>query len=168
MSPETIATTWRLVIICGTVLLCWGVAWSSYWDYRKKQLQFEERRIAIENGMEPPPLPVPALAGWPGVKQQELQLQYQERRLMIEKGLPVPAALAKPMTRHDYLRRGIIAVSLGVAAAAAYGLLALEPVDGGAEARAWAIGLTPFLLLFGIANLIYQRFAPEAAESTQK
>lgn len=34
-----------------------GVAfWSIYWDHRKKRLQYEERRLMIEKGMEPPPV----------------------------------------------------------------------------------------------------------------
>ena len=56
-----------------------------------------------------------SLAGWPGVKQQELQLKYAERRLMIEKGLPVQDEAPKPpLVRLDYLRRGIVSCCLGL------------------------------------------------------
>ena len=158
MDANVIATTWRLIIVCLTVLFCW----LAYWEYRKKRLQFEERRTAIENGMEPPPLPPPALGGWPGVKQQELQLKYAERRLRIEKGLDVPVDVeSKPWTRRDYLRHGLVGASVGVGLALAYAGLALVNVEGSAEAQAWAIGLAPLVFLYGVANLIYQRYVPE-------
>ena len=159
-----LATT---LIVCVTGLIAWAV----YWDFRKKRLQFEERRVMIENGINPPP-PAPApLGGWPGVKQQELQLKYAERRLMIEKGLPVLEEVVKPSlspVRRDYLRRGILGVCIGAGLLLAYVLLRLQPVDGGAEARAWCLGLGPLALLFGIGNLIYHPFAPIAHEPDPK
>jgi len=169
MDPQTVAMTWRIVIICGTVFFCWLVGWLAYMDYRKKQLQFEERRVAIENGMEPPPLPLPPAAGWPGVKQVEMQLKYAERKLRIEKGLPVPDEedrepwLTTPKVRRDFLRRGLVATCLGLALALAYVGLAVTrvPADGRVDAQAWAIGLAPLFLLYGVANLIYQRYVPE-------
>jgi hypothetical protein len=105
------------------------------------------------------------------VKQQELQLKFAERRLMIEKGLPVPEDVAPPRRspiRRDYLRRGILGVCLGAGLLLAYALLRLQPVDGGAEARAWCLGLGPLALLFGIGNLIYHPFAPIAHEPGSK
>ena len=159
MDAHTIATTWRLIIVCLTVLFCW----LAYWEYRKKRLQFEERRTAIENGMEPPPLPPPALGGWPGVKQHELQLKYAERRLRLEKGLDVPLeAESKSWTRDDHFRHGLVAVFLGIGLALTYAGLALVDVSGSADARAWAIGLAPLVFLYGMANLIHQRYAPRA------
>ena len=35
------------------------------------------------------------------------------------------------------------------------------PADGSVDAQAWAIGLAPLFLLYGVANLIYQRHVPE-------
>ena len=157
---------WTIVALCGTALIAWAV----YWDFRKKRLEFEERRVMIENGITPP-LPAPSpLAGWPGVKQQELQLKYAERRLMIEKGLPVQEDVQQklPLTRRDYLRRGIQASCVGVGLLLAYLFLNLESVDGTADARAWCLGLGPILLLFGFGNLIYHRFAPVAHEPDSK
>lgn len=154
-----------ILTVCVTGLIAWAV----YWDFRKKRLQFEERRVMIENGLTPPAPAPPALAGWPGVKQQELQLKFAERRLMIEKGLPVHEEVTKPgLTRTDYLRRGILGVCAGAGLLLAYMLLALQPVDGGAEARAWCLGLGPLALLFGIGNLIYHRCAPLAHEPDSK
>ena len=155
------------ILFCATGLIAWAV----YWDFRKKRLQFEERRVMIESGLTPPPPSPPALAGWPGVKQQELQLKYAERRLMIEKGLPVHEDVAKPKlppTRSDHLRRGILGVCIGAGFLLAYLLLRLQPVDGGAEARAWCLGLGPLVLLFGIGNLIYYPFASVTPESDSK
>ena len=66
-----------IVIVCITLLFAWG----NYWDYRKRRLEVDDRRRMIENGMRPPDPMTPSLAGWAGVKQQELQLKYAERRL---------------------------------------------------------------------------------------
>ena len=158
---------WTILAVCGTALIAWAV----YWDFRKKRLDFEERRVMIENGINPPPPPPHALSGWPVVKQQELQLKYAERRLMIEKGLPVHEDVVKPklpLTRQDHLRRGILGLCIGVGLLLAYVLLKLQPVEGGAEARAWCLGLGPLALLFGIGNLIYHPFAPAAHEPDSK
>jgi len=154
-----------------TVCAAGLIGWAVYWDFRKKRLQFEERRVMIENGINPPPPAPPALSGWPGVKQQELQLKYAERRLMIEKGLTVHQEVVTPklpLTRRDYLRRGILSACVGAGLLLAYVLLRLQPVEGGAEARAWCLGLGPLALLFGIGNLIYHPFAPVAHESGSK
>ena len=163
MDPLTIATTWWIVIVCATLFLFWLVGWLSFVELRKKQLMFADRRVAIENGMAPPPLPPKQLDGWPGVKQRELELNAEERRLRIEKGMPVDAIAPPPKTRHDYLRRGIVATCLGAGLALAYvALLAARlPVDGVSEAMAWCLGLAPIFLLFGVANLIYQRYMPD-------
>jgi len=163
MDAQTVAMTWRIVIICSTVFFCWLVGWLSYMDFRKKQLQFEERRTAIENGMAPPPLPPKQLDGWPGVKQREAELRAEERRLRIEKGLTVDDEPSTSKTRRDYLRRGLVATCLGAGLALAYVGLAVTrvPVDGVSDALAWAIGLAPLVLLYGVANLIYQRYVPE-------
>lgn len=165
MSVDAVATWW-LVIVCVTAL----VAWLAYWDYRKKRLQFDERRIAIENGMEPPPLPPKQLDGWPGVKQREAELKAQERRLRIEKGLPVEEDRPVPKTRPDYLRAGLFATSIGAGLAlASVGLARLSVEFGGrTEAIAWCIGLAPIIFLYGVANLIYQRFAPAAMPSADR
>ena len=41
-----------------SIVLGLGVAfWAIYWSYRKHQLQFEERRLMIEKGITPPPIP---------------------------------------------------------------------------------------------------------------
>src|SRR6478609_9224255 len=106
MDPQTVATTWWLVIGCATFFLCWLVGWLTYVELRKTQMMFADRRAAIENGMPPPPLPPKQLDGWPGVKQRELELKAQERRLRIEKGLPVMEE-AQAKTRSDYFRRGL-------------------------------------------------------------
>jgi hypothetical protein len=160
MDPQTIATTWRIVIVCGTIFLCWMVGWVAYVDLRKRQMMFEERRVAIENGMTPPPLPPKQLDGWPGVKQRELELAAEERRLRIEKGLPVNVAPPVPKSRLDYLRRGIVATCLGAGLAMAYVGLSLSQLRVDSDALAWCLGLAPLFLLYGVAHLIYQRYVP--------
>jgi hypothetical protein len=154
------SVVWTILSLCATGLIAWAV----YWDFRKKRLQFDERRIMIESGITPPPAAPTPLAGWPGVKQQELQLKYAERRLMIEKGLPVQDEAPKSLVRLDYLRRGIVSCCVGLGLLLGYVLLNYVRVDGRLEAQAWCLGLGPVALLFGIGNLIYQRFAPESHE----
>ena len=40
-----------------TVVLSLGIAfWWIYWSFRKKKLQYEERRLMIEKGLSPPPI----------------------------------------------------------------------------------------------------------------
>jgi hypothetical protein len=162
MDPQTAVTMWRIAIICGTAFFCWLVGCLVYLDLRKKQWMFDERRVAIENGMAPPPLPPKQLDGWPGVKQREAELKAEERRLRIEKGLPVVDEQPAPKVRRDYLRRGLVATCLGIGLALAYvGLNVTSTVDGSSEAQAWAIGLAPLFFLYGVANLIYQRYVPD-------
>jgi hypothetical protein len=48
-----------ILTVCVTGLIAWAV----YWDFRKKRLQFDERRVMIENGINPPPPAAPALSG---------------------------------------------------------------------------------------------------------
>jgi len=162
MDPLTIATTWWIVIVCGTIFLCWLVGWLSFVELRKRQMMFTERRVAIENGMPPPPLPPKQLDGWPGVKQREMELAAEERRLRIEKGLP-DAAPPAPKSRQDYLRRGIVATCLGAGLGLAYVGLSVSQlkVDGLREALAWCLGLAPLFLLYGVAHLIFQRYVPD-------
>jgi hypothetical protein len=137
-----------------------------YWSFQKKRLEFEERRRMIENGITPPVPAAPPLTGWPGVRQQELQLKFAERRLLIEKGMPVHDACAKPPTRQEYLRRGIIWTCAGVGILIAYVVLALAlPRSEVEDARTWCLGLGPLALLYGIGNLIYQRWVPDAPDA---
>ena len=60
MRPETFGMTIGLLGVMIPILaivLGIGVAfWAIYWDHRKKQLQYEERRLMIEKGMAPPPV----------------------------------------------------------------------------------------------------------------
>jgi len=166
MDSQTMATTWWMVIGCGTLVLCWLVGWLGYIELRKKQMMFEDRRVAIENGVAPPPLPPKQLDGWPGVKQRELELKAEERRLRIEKGLHVDDPKPPPKTRADYLRRGIVATCLGAGFALSYVALSASRIDisGVGEALAWCLGLAPIVFLYGVANLIYQRYVPTTAD----
>jgi hypothetical protein len=81
--------TRQLVWALPSLLVAAVIAWLIYWDYRKRRLVYEERRLMIERGITPPATFSP-WGGWPAVKQHEQQLLYEERRLRIEKGLPVP------------------------------------------------------------------------------
>lgn len=161
LDNSTIVT---IVILVGAALIAWAI----YMEYRKKRLEFEERRISLENGITPPPPAPRVLAGWPGVKQREMDLKYGERRLMIEKGLLVQEEVEKPKSRLDYLRNGLVLTSLGIGAVVAYFLLALEPVEGTSEVRAWCLGLAPFFVMLGVGNLVYQRFLPDATGAERK
>ena len=70
-------------------------AWAIYWDYRKKQLMYEERRVMIERGITPPPVPDPHANTPAGVWATKTKLEHEERRLMIEKGMTPPAPIRK-------------------------------------------------------------------------
>ena len=46
-----------LMIPIIAIVLGIGVAfWAIYWDHQKKRLQYQERQLMIEKGMEPPPV----------------------------------------------------------------------------------------------------------------
>ena len=90
--------------------------WITYWVYRAKLLEREERRLMIERGMMPPEQ-TPNL-GWPGVKTREMELKAEERRLRLEKGLEIPPD--PPPFPADTLRRGLVWVASGLGLAGAY------------------------------------------------
>ena len=53
MEPEELA----LMIPIISIVLGIGLAfWAIYWEYQKKRLQYQERQLMIEKGMEPPPV----------------------------------------------------------------------------------------------------------------
>src|SRR5436309_8440256 len=89
MNPDERFGLWIavLVIVLGATVAVWAI----YWEYRKRQLQHDERRSMIEKGMTPPPLH-PA-GSWRQAYPQ--QLRHEARLRMIEKGIPVT-----PMTRN--------------------------------------------------------------------
>jgi hypothetical protein len=142
-----------VIVVTAAVVL---IAWAIYWDFRKKRMEHEERRLMIEKGMEPSPFPPPRLSGWPGVKHSEDQLKYAERRLLIEKGLEVPP-LVKPLMPEDYLRRGLIGVCLGIGFATGYLILKLSGLSFSND-EDWLAAfsvLSPVVTLFGLANLVH-------------
>jgi hypothetical protein len=143
-----------------SVLLVGAVAfWAIFWDYRKRRLVYEERRLMIERGLTPPATFSP-WGGWPAVKQHEQQLLYEERRLRIEKGLPVPPLPEpKPWTSDDYLRWGIVMLCLGAGGVIAYVMISTSPLDEAAYARAWAAGLSPLLAGLGLGLIVWARAA---------
>jgi hypothetical protein len=59
MQPATYGLTIGLlgvmIPLLATVLGLGVAFWAIYWDHRKKQLQYEERRLMIEKGLTPPP-----------------------------------------------------------------------------------------------------------------
>jgi hypothetical protein len=133
------------------------IAWGVYWSYRKKQLYYEERRAMIEKGMEPPPEPPPAVAGWPGVKAQETQLKFAERRLRIEKGLPVQEEpQPQPLTPEERRRRGIMMLCAGAGIGVAALLLSFVGADGD-DAVSWAAGLGPLIAGIGLGHILSSR-----------
>ena len=135
------------------------ILWAIYWDYRKKRLAYDERRLMIERGMTPPPTFSP-WGGWPAVKQHEQQLMYEERRLRIEKGLDVPPLpQPRPRTADDYLRLGTIMLCVGVGGGIAYVFLGRISLYEAEQARAWAAGMSPILMVLGAGLIMYSRAA---------
>ncbi len=123
-------------------------AWAVYWDYKKKQLMYEERRVMIERGMTPEPLPDPNRNTPVAAMSLKHKLDHEERRLMIEKGMTPPLKpLQRPWVWHHYLRAGLVAFFLGVGLGIAYLFLVNtgDASDAGV-AGAWgaAIGMAGF------------------------
>jgi hypothetical protein len=142
-----------LLIVAGFVAILWAV----YWEYRKKVLQYEERRLMIEKGMMPPPLPMFA-ATWPAVKQHQQQLRHEERRLMIEKGL-VPPDEEKPATPDDFLRRGTLMVFLSIGCG--IGALVLRTAPPHSDREYWLFGVSLLSAVvgpLGLGHLVYYFF----------
>jgi hypothetical protein len=128
-------------------------AWAVYWDYRKKQLMYQERRLMIEQGITPPPLHEPDSNTPIAAMSLKHKLDHEERRLMIEKGIMPPQK--KPRVWQDYLRVGLVTLFLGVGLALAYLFLIYtgDSVDAGL-AGAWGaaigmagLGLTIYALI---------------------
>ena len=165
------------VLILGITGFVAVLIWMIYWIYRARLLAREERRLMIERGMTPPP---PHPAGWPAVKAREQELQYEERRLLIEKGLTPeviergfnPLKLGGPEGTniwdvllpkksqpqpHDYLRKGLRALAVGLGLAGAYIVFNTSGIDASDEARNWFLFfgiLSPAVTLFGVANVV--------------
>jgi hypothetical protein len=130
-------------------------AWAVYWDYRKKQLMYQERRLMIERGITPPP-PLDPNANTPaGAWATKHKLDFEERRLMIEKGMTPPSPPKKSWGWHDYLRIGLVMLFLGVGLAIAYLFLVhTGDVGDAGPAGAWGavigmagLGLTIYALI---------------------
>jgi hypothetical protein len=143
-------------VIIGAALLAWLI----YWVYRAKLLEREERRLMIERGLAPP---ASAPTGWPAVRAREQELKFEERRLRIEKGLDIGSPPPDtPVTRpEDYLRKGLIASSLGAGIAIGYQVFLNSGFDvSSVEMRNWMLFfavISPVLGLFGVANLLYYK-----------
>jgi hypothetical protein len=160
---QTLQTIPLIFSLMPVILIVGGLAlgfWLGYWDYRKKKLIHEERRLMIERGMTPPPQPEPGAntpaAAW-SIKNK---LDHEERRLMIEKGLTPPPP--KRWGWHEYLRIGLVAFFLGIGLAIAYIFLAKSGdwADAG-PVGAWgaAIGMAGLGLI--IYSLIAKADKPE-------
>jgi hypothetical protein len=167
-----------------TVVLMWLI----YWVYKAKLLEREERRLMIERGMAPP---APAPVGWPAVKVREQELQYEERRLLIEKGLTPEViesglklgnaegtsfldAFLPTKTQpqpHDYLRKGLRALAVGLGLGGAYIVFNTSGIDASADTRNWFLFfgvLSPAVTLFGLANVLYYRMTKSGTGATSE
>jgi hypothetical protein len=137
----------------------------AYWIYRAKLLEHEERRLMIERGITPP---APAPVGWPAVKVREQELAYEERRLRIEKGLPIPHE--PPNTPHEFLRRGLISLALGLGLAGAYVVFKTSGFDASQTTENWFLFfgvISPGVAFYGIANIIHYRMTRDRADDAE-
>jgi hypothetical protein len=135
-----------IIIILAMVAILWAV----YWEFRKKQLQYEERRLMIEKGMIPPPV----LSG--NTFTAERELRYAERLLLIEKGLAPPPdeprpKERRPLTPADFFRWGTIMVFLGMGCAIGYVVVRNTP--GIADRSDWLLGLGVVGAIVGMAGV---------------
>lgn len=148
MNSQEEFALWIAVLVI--VLTAIVIAWLGYWSYRKKKLVHEERRLMLEKGMNPPPIPTAMHLGVEGIR---LQMRHEERLRMIEKGLPVlPDEGKQPWTRDDFQRRGTILVFLGLGLGAGYLFM-----SRGAEFRDLFGVLAPIIGLIGVGCLVYYR-----------
>jgi hypothetical protein len=161
LSPELITLVIALAI-AGFVTVMVSMF---YVIYRTKMLDHEERRLMIERGMVPPPRDP---SGWPGVKAREQELKYQERLLRIEKGLAATASDDDADTLKGrpeyYLRRGLVAVCVGLGAAAAYVVIRVNLDLSIPDTRSWLLGLSivaPVVTLYGLAYVLFYRSAKD-------
>jgi hypothetical protein len=86
---------------------------------------------------------------------QRKRLEYEERRLMIEKGM-VPPLLPgdRPLTRDDYLRRGVILTFLGIGLW--IGSFWLSDARAAPGPPAWLLSVAGAIVgLLGLGNLTY-------------
>jgi hypothetical protein len=106
------------IVVAGLVLV-----WLIYWDYKKRRLQYEERRLMIDKGLTPPPM-----LSTPGGTAAQAQLhfqqrQFEERRLMIEKGMVPPPFLfdERPQrTSAANVHQAVILLGLGLGSSIGY------------------------------------------------
>ena len=146
------AQWWTLLIPTALIVLAFAFGgWAVYWDYRKKQLMYEERRTMIERGITPPPVRDPTANTPAGAWAAKNKYEYEERRLMIEKGMTPPPPPSKE-TWQRYLGVGLVAFFLGIGLGIAYFFLIRsgDAADVG-TAGAWgaAIGMA------GLGCVIY-------------
>ncbi|MDR1728297.1 MAG: DUF6249 domain-containing protein [Acidobacteriota bacterium] len=121
VAPEITPQTAALAIPIVAIVMGIGVAfWAVYWDYRVKQMKYRERELMIERGMVPPPLDA---FGHPP---------------------------KKPSTPEDYLRNGLILLSVGVGLGVSW-LLVLHAFS---ERAALWLGIGAAIVgLLGVGNL---------------
>ena len=150
MNPDERFGLWFavLVIVLGATVAVWAI----YWEYRKRQLQHDERRSMIEKGMTPPPLH-PA-GSWRQAYPQ--QLRHEARLRMIEKGIPVTLDDKKPWAIEDFLRRGTIMLFVGIGLGIAY--FALSPTN---DFKGLIGFLAPLLGSAGLGCIIYYYLAKD-------
>jgi hypothetical protein len=148
---EQAFAVWVAGLVFGAMVLIGG--WITYWVYRAKLLEREERRLMIERGMIPPP---PQATGWPAVRAREQELKFEERRLRIEKGLSVPEDPAN--TPRDVLRRGLVSLALGLGLAGGYIVFKTSGFEASETTENWLLFfgvISPGVAFYGIANIVH-------------
>jgi hypothetical protein len=164
MSDEAAFAIWFMAI-GATTLIVIGM-WITYWVYKAKLLEREERRLMIERGMTPPPATPAGSGGWPGVKARELELKAAERRLLIEKGLAIPPD--PPPAQADTLRRGLVFLALGLGLAGGYVVFKTSGLDASQTTENWFLFfgvISPGVALYGAANILHYRMTNVSKDS---
>ena len=131
------------LIVLGFVVVCWAI----YWEFRKRELEYTERRLMIERGMTPPPMERANQSNAFIVAQQ---LRHDERRLMLEKGITPPSR--KPWQPRQFLLVGTILFFLGIGLGiASFQLAYAGDIADGAIAGSWGASIG----MIGLACLVY-------------
>jgi hypothetical protein len=155
MNPqEAVAMIFAVItiVVAGMVL-----GWLIYWDYKKRRLQHEERRLMIDKGMAPPPMVSTPGGTAAQAKLHFQQLQFEERRFMIEKGMGPPPFLfdeTPQRTPAETIRRGMIMLCLGLGGSIGY--FALEPTN---EMKELIGFVAPILAASGVGFIVFAIWA---------
>jgi hypothetical protein len=118
---------------------------------REQELQYEERRLLIEKGLE--------LGAQPGTQYNGVEAFGQLAQLLPKRETPQP---------EHYLGRGIKTLAFGLGLAAAYVIFKTSGINASDETRNWFLFfavISPLFAFYGIGNLVLYRSTKKKASA---